>query len=64
MVVHRRVWALPLLLGVAERVLVEAKTGRRAWWQAGLAPLSPLAALPVVARALRGSQRWKGRVSP
>jgi cellulose synthase/poly-beta-1,6-N-acetylglucosamine synthase-like glycosyltransferase len=64
MAVRRPGWALPLLLGVAERALVEAKTGRQAWWQAALAPLSPLAALPILARALRGSQCWKGRVSP
>jgi cellulose synthase/poly-beta-1,6-N-acetylglucosamine synthase-like glycosyltransferase len=62
MAVRRRSWALPLLLGVAERVLVEAKTRRRAWGQAALTPLSPLAALPILAQALRGAQRWKGRV--
>jgi len=62
MVSRRRSWLLPLSLGVAERVLVEIKTGRRAVWQAVLTPLAPLAAAPVVARALRKSQRWKGRV--
>jgi hypothetical protein len=58
---RRRPWLLPLSLGVAERVLVEMKTGRRAVWQAVLTPLSPLAAAPVIARALRRTQRWKGR---
>ena len=58
----RRGWGLLLGLGVAERVLVEIKTGRRTVWQAALVPLSPLAAAPIVARALRRKQRWKGRV--
>jgi hypothetical protein len=62
MAVRRRAWLLPLSLGVAERALVEIKTGRRAVWQAILTPLSPLAAAPIVARALRRTQRWKGRV--
>ena len=61
---RRRAWGLPLVLGVAERALVEMKTGRRAVWQAALMPLSPLAAAPIVARALRRNQRWKGRVYP
>jgi len=59
---RRRAWGLPLVLGVAERALVEMKTGRRTVWQAALMPLSPLAAGPIVARALRRNQRWKGRV--
>jgi hypothetical protein len=58
---HRPGWALPLALGAAERLAVEAKTGRRRWHQALLPPLSPVAALPVLARALRRSQEWKGR---
>jgi cellulose synthase/poly-beta-1,6-N-acetylglucosamine synthase-like glycosyltransferase len=59
---RRRGWGLLLVLGVAERALVEIKTGRRTVWQAALTPLSPLAAAPIVARALRRKQRWKGRV--
>jgi hypothetical protein len=59
-----RGWLVPLGLGVAERALVEIKTERRTVWQALLVPLSPLAAAPIVARALRGQQRWKGRVYP
>ncbi len=62
MAVRRRSWILPLVLGVTERALVEIKTERRAVWQAMLTPLSPLAASPIVARALRREQRWKGRV--
>jgi hypothetical protein len=61
---RRRGWLVPLALGVAERALVEIKTGRRTVWQAGLVPLSPLAAAPIVARSLRRNQRWKGRVYP
>ena len=56
---HRR-W-LPVILSVAERLLIEGKTGRRRWAQAALPALSPLAALPVVARSLRPVQTWKGR---
>ncbi len=59
---RRHGWGLPLALGVAERALVELKTGRQTVWQAALVPLSPLAAAPIVARALRRNQRWKGRV--
>ena len=57
---HRR-WALPLVLGVTERLIVEAKTGRHKWWQALLTPLSPIAALPVLGQALRRTQHWRGR---
>jgi cellulose synthase/poly-beta-1,6-N-acetylglucosamine synthase-like glycosyltransferase len=61
---RRRRWLVPLVLGVSERALIEIKTERRAVWQALLMPLSPLAAAPIVARALRGNQRWKGRLYP
>jgi Glycosyltransferase like family 2 len=61
---RRRGWLVPLALGVAERALVEIKTERRAVWQALLIPLSPLAATPIVAQALRRNQRWRGRVYP
>jgi len=64
MTARRRAWAIPLALGVAERALVEIKTGRRTVWQAVLMPMSPLAAAPVIARALLGQQRWKGRALP
>lgn len=58
---QRRSWLVPLLLGVTERALVDLKTGRGIDLRTGLVPLSPLAALPVVARAMRRRQSWKGR---
>ncbi|HEY0718779.1 MAG TPA: glycosyltransferase [Streptosporangiaceae bacterium] len=61
---RRPAWALPLALGLAERSLVELKTRRRTVWQALLTPLSPLAAVPVIARALGPDRPWKGRVYP
>lgn len=57
-----RVWRVAALLGVVERLLVEAKTGGRDWPAAALTAASPVAALPVVIRALRRRQVWKGRV--
>ena len=57
----RRRWAVPLALAVLERLLVEAKTGRRQWAQAALMPAAPAAALPIVLRALRPTRTWKGR---
>jgi hypothetical protein len=54
-------WVVPLALAAVEQVAVEAKTGRRQWGQTVLSPLFPVAALPVVARALRPTQSWKGR---
>ena len=61
---RRRGWLIPLALGLAERALVEIKTERGAVWQALLIPLSPPTAAPIVARALRRNQRWRGRVYP
>lgn len=57
-----RWWRLAAALGVGERLLVEAKTGGRDWLAAALVGVSPLAAAPVVAQALRRTQNWKGRV--
>ena len=57
-----RRWLAALLLGLTERVLVQAKTNPAAVWQAALTPLSPLAFLGLVGQALRPQQRWKGRV--
>ena len=59
---RQRRWRLVVALGVVERLLVEAKTGRRQWWQAILVPLSPVAAIPVAGQAMRQSQPWRGRV--
>ena len=55
-------WRLVALLGMLERALVEAKTGGRDWSAAALIGVSPLAAVPVVARSLRRRQTWKGRM--
>jgi hypothetical protein len=56
-----RWWRVAALLGMTERVLVEAKTGGRDWPAALLVALSPLAAIPVVAQSLRSRQVWRGR---
>lgn len=61
---HHPRWAIALAAAAAERLVVEAKTGRRQWWQAGLSPLIPVAALPVFGQAMRRTQRWKGRSYP
>jgi hypothetical protein len=54
-------WRAAAILGVAQRVLVNAKTGRGAPGEAVLVPVTPLAALPVYALAFRRNARWKGR---
>ncbi|MET0863907.1 MAG: glycosyltransferase [Nakamurella sp.] len=54
-------WRVAALLGIAERLLVEAKTGGRDWPAALLVAASPVAAFPVVVRAMRRRQVWKGR---
>ncbi len=58
---HGRAWQVAAALGLAERLLVNAKTGRRAWPEALLVPVTAPAALPVYALALRRHARWKGR---
>lgn len=58
---RRRRWWPAVVMAVAERALVEAKTGGRDWPAALAVPLSPLAAAPVVVRSLRRTQTWKGR---
>ena len=55
-------WRSAALLAVAERLLVEVKTGGRDWPAAVAVAASPVAALPVVARAMRRQQTWRGRV--
>jgi hypothetical protein len=54
-------WRAAAVLGIVERVLVEAKTGGRDWTAAVLVSLSPIAALPVVGQSMRSRQVWKGR---
>jgi glycosyltransferase involved in cell wall biosynthesis len=58
---RRPAWAVLCAAGAAERLLVEAKTGRRQWGEALLMPLTPIAMLPVLARAMRRRQQWNGR---
>jgi hypothetical protein len=59
-----RAWQAAAVLGLVQRVLVNAKTGRGAPGEAALVPVTPLAALPVYALAFRRSARWKGRSYP
>ena len=54
-------WRAAAATAVVERLIVEAKTGGRDWVSAGLTGVSPLAAGPVVAQAMRRRQSWKGR---
>lgn len=61
LLVGSRRWRLAAALGIAERLLVEAKTGGRDWPAAVLVAASPAAATPVVRQALRREQIWKGR---
>jgi glycosyltransferase involved in cell wall biosynthesis len=59
-----RLWRAAAVFGLAERVLVNAKTGRGTPGEAALVPVTPLAALPVYALAFRRNTRWKGRSYP
>lgn len=59
-----RAWRWAAVLGLAGRALTNAKTGRRGYSEAALAPLAAVAALPVYAVALRRTARWKGRRYP
>ncbi len=59
-----RAWRVAAILGLAQRILVNAKTGRGAPAEALLVPVTPLAALPVYALAFRRYARWKGRSYP
>ncbi len=58
---HGPAWRLAAVLGLAERVLSNAKTGRGAYAEAALVPFTAPAALPVYALALRRTAVWKGR---
>jgi glycosyltransferase involved in cell wall biosynthesis len=59
-----RAWRIAAVLGLAQRVLVNGKTGRGAHGEAVLVPVTPLAALPAYALAFRRNARWKGRSYP
>jgi len=59
-----RAWRVAAVLGLTERFLVNAKTGRRAYGELALVPVTAPAALPVYALALRRTARWKGRRYP
>ena len=55
-------WRSAAALAIAERMLVEEKTGGRDWLAAVAVSASPVAALPVVLRAVRREQQWRGRI--
>ncbi|AZI59158.1 family 2 glycosyl transferase [Nakamurella antarctica] len=61
LLIRRGPWRWAAALAVVERALVEAKSGTRDWPAAALIGLSPLAAIPVVAQAMKREQNWKGR---
>jgi glycosyltransferase involved in cell wall biosynthesis len=56
-----RAWRLAALLGLAERLLVNVKTGRKGYAEPALVPVTAPAALPVYLVALRRTTRWKDR---
>jgi hypothetical protein len=58
---HGRAWRVAAVLGPLERLLVNAKTGRGAYLEALLVPVTAPAAVPVYLLALRRTARWKGR---
>jgi len=55
-----RRWRITLLVGVLQRAVVSVTCGRPVT-DALLAPLQPLAAVPVAARAMARPPTWKGR---
>ena len=57
-------WRLAAVLGVAERALLELKTGGRDWAAALAVAASPIAAIPAVGLGLRRQQVWRGRSYP
>ncbi|HEX6444997.1 MAG TPA: glycosyltransferase family 2 protein [Streptosporangiales bacterium] len=61
---HAGAWRAAAAAGLAERLLVNAKTGRRAWAEAALVPVTPLAAVPACLLAFRRTSTWKGRRYP
>ena len=59
-----RAWRAVAALGLAQRLLVNIKTGRCAPWEAVLVPVTPLAVIPAYALAFRRAATWKGRRYP
>jgi glycosyltransferase involved in cell wall biosynthesis len=59
-----RAWRWAAVLGLVERALVNAKTGRGSYAEAALVPVTAPAAAPMYAVALRRVARWKGRRYP
>jgi glycosyltransferase involved in cell wall biosynthesis len=59
-----RTWRAAALLGLVQRLLVNAKTGRGARGEALLVPVTPVAALPAYALAFLRYTRWKSRRYP
>ncbi len=59
-----RIWRAIAVLGLAQRLLVNLKTGRRALAEAALVPVTPLAVVPAYALAFRRTAWWKGRRYP
>ena len=57
-------WRAIAALGLAQRLLVNIKTGRGALAEAALVPVTPIAALPAYALACRRAASWKGRRYP
>jgi len=57
-------WRLAAALGLAERALLELKTGGRDWAAALAVAASPIAAIPVIGQGLRRRQVWRGRSYP
>ena len=56
-----RAWQVAAALGLAQRVLTNAKTGRASYAEAALVPFIAPAALPVYRLGMRRTARWKGR---
>jgi glycosyltransferase involved in cell wall biosynthesis len=59
-----RAWRVIAALGLAQRLLVNIKTGRRALAETALVPVTPLAAIPAYTLAGRRAVRWKDRRYP
>ena len=59
-----RTWRAIGALGLAQRLLVNIKTGRRAAAEVALVPITPVAALPAYLLAFRQAAAWKDRRYP